>query len=134
MQLTDHIRINQICIIGIILGVIAISGCVNQQQTPSVNNDSLECKISFPFVSTTGLRGISASISVSGFQGDENQVSWSSDDTEIAELNATTGSNIMIEFKNFGTTTIHATDNAVGPDCKASIEITNSEGPLSSVI
>ena len=124
MSLIDQMEINKICIIGIILGVIIISGCVNQQPAPPINDKPIDCKIKSPIFKIEGLKRVSSSIVVSGFQGDENQVSWSSDNHDIATLNSSTGSSNMIINKNVGTTTIYATDNAVGPDCKISIEVT----------
>ena len=84
-------------------------------------NSNLKCKLQSQIVGISLLEGVSGSVSISGFQGNANQVSWDTEDSNIASVNQSSGAKVMIRAKNAGSTKIIVTDNAVGSDCAVSI-------------
>lgn len=84
---------------------------------------ALQCKLRITLEKIELLKGVSSSISVSGFQGSANEVSWRTANPNIASVNPTSGTQIMVKAQNVGSTQIIATDNAVGSSCKVSIPV-----------
>jgi hypothetical protein len=66
---------------------------------------------------------LNVSVKASGFKGKPEDVSWAVENASIASINDTKGSSIRIKGENDGSTHVIVTDNAVGPDCKFSIQV-----------
>lgn len=69
------------------------------------------------------LKGISFSITASGFKGTENQISWVVKDENIATVSPSIGKVVMLKALNIGSTQVIFTDNFVGPNCFVSLSI-----------
>ena len=86
-------------------------------------NDDHNCTLDTNMLSFDMYKGVSSSISVSGFKGKESQISWSVKDSNIVGISSTTGSSIMVKSVNVGSTELVVTDNAVGKSCSYTIPV-----------
>lgn len=95
----------------------------NETNLSLIENSTLECKIQSQVTEITLLKGVSGSVSASGFQGGADEVSWKIEDSDVALVNQSSGTLVMVEAKEVGSTKIIITDNALGSDCTTSIDI-----------
>ncbi|GEM_PF-3263671 len=86
-------------------------------------NDNLNCKLEANVMGFGISNGVTSSVSVSGFNGKESQVSWSVKDKNIVYLSPLVGRSINVKSLNTGSTELIATDNSIGKDCFVTIPI-----------
>ncbi len=118
----------EIIIEGDLEGATKQAGIIENEKTGKEIEGTKQCKLNSILTKLELLEGVSSSTYVSDFQGTEEEISWISLDRNIADVNPTIGSSVMIKAKSKGTTKIEIIDNSVGPNCKISlpIEVTNA--------
>lgn len=90
-------------------------------------NDNPNCKLETNVSEFEILKGVTPTISVSGFNGKESQVSWSVKDKGIVEISPLIGKNIQVKSLNTGSTDLIVTDNSIGKECFVVIPVKVSE-------
>ncbi|HEA46251.1 MAG TPA: Ig-like domain-containing protein [Candidatus Pacearchaeota archaeon] len=88
----------------------------------STIHEDENCKIQVSISSMGLLKGISSIIGAYGFD-DASNVSWSGSNETVATIDPITGATVSIKAEEIGLTNITATDNSVGPHCKASFPL-----------
>lgn len=90
-------------------------------------NDNPNCKLETNVSEFEILKGVTPTVSVSGFNGKESQVSWSVKDKGIVEISPLIGKNIQVKSLNTGSTDLIVTDNSIGKECFVVIPVKVSE-------
>lgn len=113
---------------GDLKGATEQAGITENEKIGKEIGGTKQCKLNSILAKIELLEGVSSSTYVSDFQGTEEEISWISLDRNIADVDPTIGSSVMIKAKSKGTTKIEIIDNSVGPNCKIflPVEVTNA--------
>ncbi len=101
----------------------AVAICEGTKFVQTIDIPKGDCRLQVSIMSMELMKGVSSSVTVSGFKGDADMVSWISKNPEIASVEPAKGDSTMVKTHKIGTTVIIATDNSVGSTCTVSISV-----------
>ena len=110
-----------VIIVGVLLAVYLLKSTdVSDNGLPGTDT-GIDCEL---MIAGSGMglsSGIIMRIPVSGYKESLDQVVWRTENPNVAVVNPVSGVNARLQAVGPGTTTITATDTAVGPSCTSSI-------------